>query len=95
MAKSRARRRTKFVQYSKRLATGIAGFWALFRLLGLAVTLARPEIAESLQAIFRGVDDVMMCNVGFYAGNSIAEKGIVSYFGSRAPVVEDESDSNG
>ncbi|MBQ9211059.1 MAG: hypothetical protein IJ153_05625 [Clostridia bacterium] len=72
-----------YIQYSKRLATGIAAFWCLFRIAALAVLILRPSLASAVQGIIQGADDVMMVNIGFYAGNSVAEKGIVGYFKSR------------
>ena len=88
-----------YIQYSKRLATWITAFWCLFRVAVLVVLLLRPSLASSMQGIIQGTDDVMMANIGFYAGNSIAEKGLVNYFKSRATRgAEDEEgadESNG
>ena len=88
-----------YIQYSKRLATWITAFWCLFRVAVLVVLLLRPSLAVSMQGIIQGADDVMMANIGFYAGTSIAEKGLVNYFKSRATrAAEDEEgadESNG
>lgn len=73
-----------YVQYSKRLCSVITGFWCALRLLGLVALILRPALAQGMQGILQGADDVMMCNVAFYCGNSVAEKGIVHYFDSRA-----------
>lgn len=86
---------TQYVQYSKKMATCISLFWAAYRLLALVVTFFRPQVAESMEAISKGVDDVMICNVAFYCGNSVAEKGIVSYFGSKTTSTDNEPISNG
>lgn len=78
----------RYVQYSKRLTAFIAGFWALLRFGGLIVLIIRPSVAESMEAFLRGADDVMICNVGFYCGNSVAEKGMIHYFSVRRPLAE-------
>lgn len=76
-------KRAPFVQFSKRLAVGITIFWCAFRILALILLLLRPSLSGSMQGIMQGADDVMMCNIGFYCGNSVAEKGILGYFSSR------------
>lgn len=76
-------KRALFVQFSKRLAVGITIFWCAFRILTLILLLLRPSLSGSMQGIMQGADDVMMCNIGFYCGNSVAEKGILGYFRSR------------
>lgn len=70
-----------YIQYSKRLTTTITVFWCVFRFVCMVVLLVRPTLSEAVLGVLRGVDDVMMCNIGFYCGNSVAEKGIVGYFG--------------
>ena len=72
-----------YVQFSKRLAITITVFWCVFRVGCLAVLLFRPSLAGSMQGLMQGADDVMMCNIGFYCGNSVAEKGIIGYFGRK------------
>ena len=79
------------IQYSKKLCAAVTVFWCIARLLGLAIVLLRPELGASMAGILQGVDDVMICNVGFYCGNSVAEKGIVSYFGAKRARAEAES----
>ena len=79
-----------YVQYSKRLAAWITAFWCLFRVAVLAVLLFRPTLAAAMQGIIQGADDVMMVNIGFYAGNSVAEKGLTSYFKARATRTTDD-----
>lgn len=52
----------------------------------------RPETADALTAFQQGSDDVMMVAIGFYCGNSVAEKGILGYFGAkRKEKQEDET----
>lgn len=87
---TKTKRKAPYVQYSKRLATGIAAFWCLFRVAALAVLILRPSLASAMQGIIQGADDVMMVNIGFYAGNSVAEKGIIGYFKSRPSSAQDE-----
>ena len=77
-----------YVQYSKRLCGAITAFWCALRLAALAAAIFRPELGASLAGILQGADDVMICNVAFYCGNSVAEKGIVGYFGARKPITE-------
>ena len=73
----------RYVQYSKRLTAFITGVWALL--------IIRPSVAESMEAFLRGADDVMICNVGFYCGNSVAEKGIIHYFNAKRPFIATET----
>ena len=85
-----------YVQFSKRMATGIMIFWALYRILLLILAYFRPELADVLKALLSGVDDVMIVSIGFYTGNSVIEKGIVGYFGAKgAPDTDDEPGQNG
>lgn len=90
---SKVRSPTQYVQYSKRLTAFITGFWALLRFCGLIAMIIRPSIAESMEGLLRGADDVMICNVGFYCGNSVAEKGIIHYFSARRPLAENMQES--
>lgn len=85
-------KRAPFVQFSKRLAVGITIFWCAFRILTLILLLLRPSLSGSMQGIMQGADDVMMCNIGFYCGNSVAEKGILSYFGARSRGSDNSTD---
>lgn len=72
-----------YVQYSKRLATLVSIAWIAFRLLTIAAAVYRPEITGALIDLQKGVDDVMIVSIGFYSGNSVAEKGILNYFKHR------------
>lgn len=85
---ARTQKNVRYVQYSKRLTAFIAGFWALLRFGGLIVMIIRPAVAECMEAFLRGADDVMICNVGFYCGNSVAEKGMIHYFNAKRPFTE-------
>lgn len=87
-----------YVQYSKRITTLVAVAWICFRVLTIALIAYRPEIADATIKLQQGADDVMMVAVGFYCGNSVAEKGIIGYFNARknnAESNDDESISNG
>lgn len=59
--------------------------WCAFRLLTMILIAFRPETAEALTTFQQGSDDVMMVAIGFYCGNSVAEKGILGYFKARQP----------
>ena len=72
-----------YVQFSKRIAILIAVYWCIYRLLLVVLTWMRPEIGTSMEKMLTGVDDVMMVSIGFYTGNSVIEKGITGYFGSK------------
>ena len=78
----------QYIQFSKRITTAITAMWFLFRLLTLGAISIRPEAAEALTRFQQGADDVMMVAIGFYCGNSVAEKGIMGYFQARAHKLE-------
>ena len=80
-----------YTQYSKRLCAVITVFWCALRLLALVAAIFRPELGTSLAGILQGADDVMICNVAFYCGNSVAEKGIIRYFDAKKPPTEADS----
>lgn len=84
----------KYVQYSKRIATAIFVFWALYRLAALVLVGLNPDRMEGMQLMQKGVDDVMMVSIGFYTGNSVIEKGIIGYFGAKTASSESE-ETNG
>ena len=92
---TRARSPTRnqaFVQYSKRLATVVSVFWIVFRIACLALLAISPSMIDGMKNILQGVDDVMMANIAFYCGNSVAEKGIIGYFGARRQAAEESAD---
>lgn len=74
-----------YQQYSKRIATAVTVFWATFRIACIVLLAFWPSLADGMAGILRGADDVMMANLAFYCGNSVAEKGIVGYFTKKAP----------
>lgn len=82
-----------YVQFSKKVTIAVTACWAGFRLITLLLVAFRPETAEALTAFQKGVDDVMMVAIGFYCGNSVAEKSILGYFGAKQrQVAADEGD---
>ena len=80
------------LQYSKKLSTAVTLFWIVYRLAELVVAVIEPAIADALVQLVSGVDTVMMVNLGFYSGNSVAEKAILAWMdkGSAAKDEEDE-----
>lgn len=70
----------QYVQFSKRITVAVTAMWCVFRLLTMVLIAFRPETAEALTTFQQGSDDVMMVAIGFYCGNSVAEKGILGYF---------------
>lgn len=85
--------RKQYVQFSKRITIAVTVMWAAFRTMTLALIAFRPETAEALTAFQQGVDDVMMVAIGFYCGNSVAEKGILGYFKARKQNQTEDDDS--
>ena len=70
----------QYVQFSKRITVAVTAMWCVFRLLTMVLITFRPETAEALTTFQQGSDDVIMVAIGFYCGNSVAEKGILGYF---------------
>jgi hypothetical protein len=58
----------------------ITALWGFFRVITLVLVAIRPEAADALTTFQQGSDDIMMVAIGFYCGNSVAEKGILGYF---------------
>jgi hypothetical protein len=83
-----------YVQFSKRIAVAVLVFWCIYRLAALLLIWFRPELATSIHTMQTGVDDVMMVSIGFYTGNSVIEKGIVGYFGSKGARNDTEEESS-
>lgn len=72
------------LQFSKRVSVSVTIFWMLFRVFELLCALWQPTIAEALVKLVSGVDGVMMVNLGFYCGNSVAEKAILAWMDSKS-----------
>lgn len=67
------------LQYSKKISTAVTLFWIIYRLAELVAAVLEPSIADALVQLVQGVDTVMMVNLGFYSGNSVAEKAILAW----------------
>lgn len=80
----------QYVQFSKRITIAVCAAWCAFRLITLVLIAFRTEAAGALTEFQRGADDVMMVAIGFYCGNSVAEKGILGYFGREKALEKDE-----
>ncbi len=85
--------RKQYVQFSKKVTIAVTVLWGGFRLLTLILIAFRPETAEALTVFQQGSDDVMMVAIGFYCGNSVAEKGILGYFKAKQLNQTGEADS--
>ena len=75
--------KVKIVQYSKKLTTAITVIWCGYRLMALAAVLLKPELGDTVHKMVQGMDDIMICNIFAYNGNSLGEKGFISYFQSK------------
>ena len=79
------------LQFSKRMSVTVAIFWIVFRLVEILAAIWQPSIAEALVKLVNGVDGVMMVNLGFYCGNSVAEKAILAWMDSRTAQGDESS----
>lgn len=92
MAKRRKRRRSRIsLQFSKKMSVTVTIFWIVFRLVEILAAIWQPTIADALVKLVAGVDGVMMVNLGFYCGNSVAEKAILAWMDSRVAQGDEES----
>lgn len=87
---SKRKRRRVPLQFSKRMSITVTVFWIVFRLVEILAAIWQPSIAEALVKLVSGVDGVMMVNLGFYCGNSVAEKAILAWMDSKAQGDEEE-----
>ena len=89
---SRKRRKKRIsLQFSKKMSICVTIFWIGFRLVEILAAIWQPAIAEALVKLVSGVDGVMMVNLGFYCGNSVAEKAILAWMDSRTPQGDEET----
>ena len=89
-----SRRKKKIpLQFSKRMSITVTIFWIIFRLAEILAAVWQPAIAEALVKLVSGVDGVMMVNLGFYGGNSVAEKAILAWMDSRMQGDEESSET--
>lgn len=95
MAKKRRRRRSRIsLQFSKKMSVTVTIFWIVFRLVEILAAIWQPAIADALVKLVSGVDGVMMVNLGFYCGNSVAEKAILAWMDSRGPQGDEETSAS-
>ena len=96
MGKRRRRRRGNRIslQFSKKMSVTVTIFWIAFRLVEILAAIWQPAIADALVKLVTGVDGVMMVNLGFYCGNSVAEKAILAWMDSRGPQGDDETSAS-
>ena len=88
MSKKNKRRKIP-LQFSKRMSVTVSVFWIIFRLIEIAAAVWQPAIADALVRLVSGVDGVMMVNLGFYCGNSVAEKAILAWMDSKTTQGDD------
>ena len=81
------------LQFSKRMSITVTIFWIIFRLAEIFAAIWQPAIADALVKLVSGVDGVMMVNLGFYCGNSVAEKAILAWMDSRSAQGDEDSSS--
>ena len=79
------------LQFSKRMSVTVMVFWIVFRLVEVFAAIWQPAISEALVKLVAGVDGVMMVNLGFYCGNSVAEKAILAWMDSRTSQGDEDS----
>lgn len=93
MARKKWRGTPAKLQYSKKLSAAVTIFWIVYRLAELVAAVLEPSIANALVQLVAGVDTVMMVNLGFYSGNSVAEKAILAWMNKgKDEEGEDEED---
>ena len=92
MASKRRRRRSRIsLQFSKKMSVTVTIFWIIFRLVEILAAIWQPAIADALVKLVSGVDGVMMVNLGFYCGNSVAEKAILAWMDSKVAQGDEET----
>ena len=92
MASKRRRRRSRIsLQFSKKMSVTVTIFWIAFRLVEILAAIWQPTIADALVKLVSGVDGVMMVNLGFYCGNSVAEKAILAWMDSKVAQGDEET----
>ena len=94
MARRKQRGTPAKLQYSKKLSTAVTFFWIIYRLAELIAAVVEPSIADALVQLVAGVDTVMMVNLGFYSGNSVAEKAILAWMNKGQEEQEEYEDGD-
>lgn len=90
----RRKKKTNFVQYSKKMCTGVTIFWMLYRLINFLVIWLSPGSAVYLSELCAGVDTVMIANISVYSGNSISEKLALAWVQRKTKDDEDDDKEN-
>lgn len=90
----RRKRKTNFVQYSKKMCTGVTIFWMLYRLINFLVIWLSPGSAAYLSELCSGVDTVMIVNMSVYTTNSTVEKVSLAWFKRGQRNDEDDEKEN-
>ena len=85
------RKRKSPLQFSKRMSVTVTIFWIVFRLAEIFAAIWQPAIADALVKLVSGVDGVMMVNLGFYCGNSVAEKAILAWMDTHSDQGDESS----
>ena len=83
-----------FEQFSKKLSKWVLIFWAIYRIMTVAVAIIRPDVADHLYRLVTGVDDAAMCVVISYTANSATEKISIQYFNAKAKIAGADNDED-
>lgn len=89
-----SRRSRLSLQFSKKMSVTVTIFWIVFRLVEVFAAIWQPAISDALVKLVSGVDGVMMVNLGFYCGNSVAEKAILAWMDSKVAQGDDETSAS-
>jgi len=79
MATRMTKAKDAFIQYSKKMCTGVSIFWMVYRIANYIVVLLRPELANALVDLSAGVDTIMIVNMSVYTTNSLGEKVAIAF----------------
>ena len=93
MATRMTKAKDAFIQYSKKMCTGVSIFWMVYRIANYIVVLLRPELANALVDLSAGVDTIMIVNMSVYTGNSVMEKLAIA-FGKRKSLYLSDTKNN-
>lgn len=82
-----------YVQYSKRMCTAVAIFWMAYRILVTLLIFFRSDSSTAYIQLTAGVDTVMITNISFYTGNSIAGKALAAFGKNKLKNEDDEKEA--
>lgn len=94
MATKRKKKTEARLQYSKKLATSITIIWCVLRFAVMISSIIEPSIADAMVKLIAGADTVMMINLGFYSGNSVAEKGILAWLDAQVAIAKNDNEDD-